>query len=103
MTAEGGMVYNPDLYSLGLGKRLKTRGVWVVILCLWPTLLSAQRPLYLGALGGVATLSGDGRSSITDSAAATSLYDPKPAYPVGCQSRYWVSPLTTVEHLVSGC
>ena len=25
------------------------------------------------------------------------------AYPVGCQSRYWVSPLTTVEHLVSGC
>jgi hypothetical protein len=26
-----------------------------------------------------------------------------PAYPVGCQLRYWVSPLTTVEHLVSGC
>ena len=49
----------------------------MVVVCLWPTLLSAQRPLYIGALGGVATLSGDGRSTITDSSAATSLYDPK--------------------------
>ena len=49
----------------------------MVVVCLWPTLLLAQRPLYIGALGGVATLSGDGRSNITDSSAATSLYDPK--------------------------
>ena len=46
------------------------------MVCLWPTLLLAQRPVYFGALGGVATLSGDGRSNITASSAATSLYDP---------------------------
>jgi hypothetical protein len=49
----------------------------VVVVCLWPTLLLAQRPLYIGALAGVATLSGDGSSKVTDSSAATSLYDPK--------------------------
>jgi len=40
-------------------------------------LLLAQRPLYIGALGGLATLSGDGSSNITASSAATSLYAPQ--------------------------
>jgi hypothetical protein len=33
--------------------------------------------MYVGALGGLATLSGDGRSAITGSSAATSFYDPQ--------------------------
>ena len=48
-----------------------------MVVCLWPTLLLAQRPLYIGALGGLATLSGDGSSNITASSAATSLYAPQ--------------------------
>jgi len=56
---------------------LKTRGVLGVVVCLWPTLLLAQRPLYIGALGGLATLSGDGSANITASSAATSLYAPQ--------------------------
>lgn len=56
---------------------MKTRGVLGVVVCLWPTLLLAQRPLYIGALGGLATLSGDGSANITASSAATSLYAPQ--------------------------
>lgn len=54
---------------------MKPCGICVVV-CLWPTLLLAQRPIYVGALGGVATISGDGRSIITASTAETSLYNP---------------------------
>jgi len=71
------IAYNIELYFRGPGEKLKTRGIWMVVICLWPGWLLAQRPMYVGALGGVATLSGDGRSSITASSAATSLYDPK--------------------------
>ncbi|MGO8791261.1 MAG: hypothetical protein ACLQVL_28285 [Terriglobia bacterium] len=65
---------------------MKTRSVCVVVVCLWPALLLAQRPMYVGALGGLATLSGDGRSAITGSSAATSLYDPQNG---GAASIFW--------------
>ena len=42
--------------------------------------------MYIGALGGLATLSGDGRSNITASSAATSLYDPQNG---GAASLFW--------------
>ena len=64
---------------------MRIGGICVVV-CLWPTLLLAQRPMYVGALGGLATLSGDGRSAITGSSAATSLYDPKNG---GAASLFW--------------
>jgi hypothetical protein len=53
---------------------------------LWPTMLLAQRQMYVGALGGLATLSGDGSSNITASSAATSLYDPQNG---GTASVFW--------------
>jgi len=86
--ARGEIAYNIDLYIYigGLDKKLKTRGIWMVVVCLWPTLLVAQRPMYIGALGGLATLSGDGSSNITGSSAATSLYDP---YNGGAASLFW--------------
>jgi hypothetical protein len=50
-------------------------------ICLVLHLLSlpgmAQRDVYVGALGGLATLSGDGRSVVTATSVATSLYDPE--------------------------
>ena len=80
------MAYNIDLYSGGPGQKLKTRIFWMVLVCLWPTWLLAQRPMYIGALGGLATLSGDGSSNITASSAATSLYDPQNG---GAASLFW--------------
>jgi hypothetical protein len=80
------IAYNIELKSRRPGEKLKTRGIWMVVICLWPTGLLAQRPMYVGALGGVATLSGDGRSNVTDSSAATSLYDPKNG---GVASLFW--------------
>ena len=64
--------------------RIRVICVTVVLLC--PTLLLAQGSFYIGALGGLATLSGDGRSVITGSSAATSLYDPKNG---GAASVFW--------------
>jgi hypothetical protein len=37
----------------------------------------AQHEIYVGALGGLATLSGDGRSVVSATSVATSLYDPE--------------------------
>jgi hypothetical protein len=42
-----------------------------------PSLVFAQRTIYVGASGGIATLSGDGSAVITSSSAATSLFDPR--------------------------
>jgi hypothetical protein len=70
------IAYNIEFDFQGLGEELKTRSIWMVVVCFWPTGLLAQRPMYIGALGGLATLSGDGRSIITASSSATSLYDP---------------------------
>jgi hypothetical protein len=48
--------------------------------CLFPSLLPAQRltkhELFLGGMGGMATLSGDGAAVVTPSSASTSLLDP---------------------------
>jgi len=55
---------------------MKIGSMGVAVICIWPSLLLAQDSLYIGALGGLATLSGDGQSEITNSSAATSLYDP---------------------------
>jgi hypothetical protein len=46
-------------------------------LCLFPSRLIAQRSFYVGALGGLATLSGDGRSVVSPTSVALSLYDPQ--------------------------
>jgi hypothetical protein len=51
--------------------------IWLIVLGLFPSVLMAQRNVYIGALGGLATLSGDGRSVVTPTSVAISLYDPK--------------------------
>ena len=56
--------------------QLSRRALWLVSLCLLPGTLIAQRDVYVGALGGLATLSGDGRAVVTSTSASTSLYDP---------------------------
>ncbi len=55
---------------------MNPRVLWLMFLCLLPATLMAQREAYVGALGGLATLSGDGRSLVTSTSVATSLYDP---------------------------
>ena len=55
---------------------MNLRALWLLLLCLLPPTLMAQREAYVGALGGLATLSGDGRSVLTSTSVATSLYDP---------------------------
>jgi hypothetical protein len=49
----------------------------LAIVFLIPSLVFAQRSIYIGASGGVATLSGDGSAVITSSSAASSLFDPR--------------------------
>ena len=56
-------------------------GVIVLALgCLRPSMLPAQRAtegmVYFGAMGGIATLSGDANAVITPTSASTSSYDP---------------------------
>jgi len=46
------------------------------MVCLVPLMSRAQRSIYLGGMGGVATLSGDGNAVITSTSASSSLYDP---------------------------
>ncbi|MGH9406990.1 MAG: hypothetical protein ACRD3D_14305 [Terriglobia bacterium] len=55
---------------------MKHKAILLAVAYLIPSLVLAQRTIYLGALGGLATLSGDGRAAVASSAAATSLYDP---------------------------
>jgi len=59
---------------------VKIRVVVLVLGCLIPSLLTAQRltteTIYFGAMGGIATLSGDANAVITSSSASTSSYDP---------------------------
>lgn len=56
---------------------------WILLalVCLVPSSLRAQRlkkkSIYLGGMGGFATLSGDGSAVITPSSASTSLFDPQ--------------------------
>src|SRR5215472_8158211 len=55
---------------------LNLRAMWLMLLFFLPSTLTAQRQVYVGALGGLATLSGDGRYVVTSTSTATSLYDP---------------------------
>lgn len=55
---------------------LKIKSLLLVVACLIPSLLAAQSHIYLGAMGGLATLSGDGNASVTSASASTSLFDP---------------------------
>lgn len=59
---------------------LKTKIILLILACLVPSLTFAQqltkRLIYVGAMGGIATLSGDGSAVIKSSSAATSLLDP---------------------------
>ena len=55
---------------------LNLRVMWLMLLFFLPSTLIAQRQVYVGALGGLATLSGDGRYVVTPTSTATSLYDP---------------------------
>jgi Outer membrane protein beta-barrel domain len=60
---------------------VKIGWVLLVMACLIPLRLSAQRSrkklIYLGGMGGFATLSGDGSAMITPASASTSLFDPQ--------------------------
>jgi hypothetical protein len=55
---------------------LKIKGLLLAAACLIPSLLAAQTHIYLGTMGGLATLSGDGSASLNSSSASTSLFDP---------------------------
>ncbi len=55
---------------------MKSCWMIVALVCLLPAALSAQRTTYFGALGGLATLSGDGSAVITTGSASTSLFSP---------------------------
>ena len=55
--------------------RLRAAGV-VVWLC-WPPLIAAQGSYFAGALGGISTLSADGRSVTTQTSSDPSLYKPE--------------------------
>src|SRR5438552_19002805 len=46
----------------------------MLVCCLFPAVLRAQRQYYAGALGGVATLSSAGQAAVTASSAAASPY-----------------------------
>lgn len=59
------------------GGPFSARAVLLIVLCLSPSLLMAQRSVYVGALGGLATLSGDGSSLVSPASVATSLYSPR--------------------------
>jgi len=55
---------------------LKIKVMVLAVGCLVPLMSSAQRPIYFGGMGGLATLSGDGSAIITSTSASSSLYDP---------------------------
>ena len=61
-------------YRAGL---LNASALFLLVLCLFPSLLMAQRKSYVGALGGLATLSGDGQSVVNSTSVAISSYDPQ--------------------------
>lgn len=69
--------YNATRRTAASGDPLNIRAVCFMALCFLPKLLIAQDRLYVGALGGLATLSGDGRSVVSPTSVSTSLYDPK--------------------------
>lgn len=56
---------------------LRVRGLVLFASCCWQSSLAAQSLYFAGALVGVSTLSADGRSSVTATAAAVSLYKPE--------------------------
>jgi hypothetical protein len=57
---------------------LKVKSVVMAVACLIPWPLAAQSHIYLGAMGGLAALSGDGSAIVNPSSASasTSLFDP---------------------------
>jgi len=59
---------------------VKIRVIVLALACLRPSMLPAQRAtegmVYFGAMGGIATLSGDANAVITPTSASTSSYDP---------------------------
>ena len=59
---------------------MKIRVIVLALACLRPSILPAQRAtegmVYFGAMGGIATLSGDANAVITPTSASTSSYDP---------------------------
>jgi hypothetical protein len=66
---------------------VKIRVLVLVLGCLTPSLLRAQRltreTVYFGAMGGIATLSGDANTVITANSVSTSSYDPSNGGAVG--------------------
>ena len=58
-------------------KSLRMPQVVAVLFLSWLTAPLARAQLYVGALGGVATLSGDARSLLSSNPTAFSSYDPK--------------------------
>ena len=66
---------HPFLTKTGLKSRLRAAGV-VVWLC-WPPLIAAQGSYFAGALGGISTLSADGKSVTTQTSSDNSSYKPE--------------------------
>jgi len=59
---------------------LKINVIVLALACLTPSLMLAQgltrQMIYVGGMGGIATLSGDANAVITPTSASTSSYDP---------------------------
>jgi hypothetical protein len=77
-----GMRYDNWLPSRGAIHRVPVKFKLILLAAvLSPSLVLAQLPasrlIYVGAQGGLATLSGDGSAAVTPSSASSSLFDPK--------------------------
>ena len=61
------------------GGRLSVRFLTAVLLSLfcWPRSVVAEKSYFAGAVGGISTLSADGKSEINGALSRVSLYDPK--------------------------
>jgi hypothetical protein len=70
----GALLYQP--INRRTGAVLKIAWIAVAVVCFVPATLTAQRFTYFGAMGGVATLSGDGSAVVTAQSASTSLFSP---------------------------
>jgi hypothetical protein len=61
---------------LGNSSRITTLRLAIILFAGWKLAVPAQAQVYVGVLGGVATLSGDARSLVSPDTSAFSSYDP---------------------------
>jgi hypothetical protein len=63
--------------SLWRSARVRTPSVALLLLAVWLSAIPMEAQVYAGIVGGVATLSGDARSTLSDFSTAFSSYDPR--------------------------